>query len=105
MNDFFSQVYALVSQIPVGKVATYGQIAAMLGYPRGARAVGWAMRAVPRDLKLPAHRVISKSGKLAPSFVFGGEEVQHAALEAEGIKFMPDGRVDVKRHLWEGPAK
>ncbi len=99
MDGFFKEVYAIVAQIPEGKVATYGQIAAMLASPRSARTVGWAMRACPDDLGLPCHRVVNKSGELAPDHVFG-REAQRAYLEAEGVVFKDDGRIDMKRCIW-----
>jgi len=101
-SNFFNKVYSIVSQIPYGKVATYGQIAAMLGNPKGARTVGWAMRAVPDGLSLPCHRVVNKQGTLAPAYAFLGQENQRAMLEAEGITFTPLGRIDMAKHLWLG---
>ncbi|MFB0536550.1 MAG: MGMT family protein, partial [Anaerolineae bacterium] len=59
MGDFFSRVYRLVSMIPRGKVASYGQIARMLGSPRGARTVGWALHGLPEGTDVPWHRVIN----------------------------------------------
>ena len=99
-EKYFEKVYSLVAQIPLGKVATYGQIAAALGGPRNARVVGWAMRAVPADLKLPCHRVVNKTGKLAPFYVFGDEELQRFMLRQEGITFTEDGKIDMKKHVW-----
>lgn len=101
-NSFFQQVYKVVSQIPLGRVATYGQIAAMLGRPSShARVVGWAMRAVPDSIKLPCHRVVNKSGTLAPDYAFGGTQVQRQMLEREGITFNGDGRIKMVKHLWK----
>jgi methylated-DNA-protein-cysteine methyltransferase-like protein len=100
MQDFFQRVYEIVAQIPQGKVATYGQIAAMLGDPRGARTVGWAMRSAPAHLKLPCHRVVNKNGFLAPDYAFGGTENQRSLLENEGVTFHGDGRIDMEQHLW-----
>lgn len=70
-EGFFKSVYEIVALIPKGKVATYGGIAGMIGSPRGARIVGWAMRSAPKGLKLPCHRVVKKTGELSPSYVFG----------------------------------
>jgi len=98
---FFTEVYKLVAQIPEGKVATYGQLAAMLGSPGAARTVGWAMASAPEHLDLPCHRVIRQSGELAPAYVFGGYDAQRAELEVEGVLFRPDGRVDMKVCLWD----
>jgi methylated-DNA-protein-cysteine methyltransferase-like protein len=91
MNTFFTQVYAIVEQIPCGKVISYGQIARILGHPRAARQVGWAMRCCPDGL--PWQRVVMADGTIT-----GGEfaEMRKKLLEDEGIKFLPDGRVDMK---------
>ena len=92
-GSFFQQVYGVVAQIPLGKVASYGQIAWMLGEPRSARKVGWAMRHCPEHL--PWQRVVMSDGT-----VTGGEHagVRRALLESEGISFREDGRVDLRRH-------
>lgn len=100
LSNFFDKVYEIVARIPVGKVATYGQIAAMLGNPRGARTVGWAMQAAPEKSKLPCHRVVNRLGEMAPGDIFGGAEVQRAMLKAEGVRFNKDGRIDMKKCLW-----
>jgi methylated-DNA-protein-cysteine methyltransferase-like protein len=103
MNVSFSRIQQLVSLIPCGKVATYGQIALWAGNPRGARTVVWAMRAAPSDLRLPCHRVVNRSGALAPDHVFGGQAYQRFLLAGEGVPFRPDGRIDLRRCLWDGP--
>jgi len=93
MNQFFEQVYAIVGEIPLGSVVSYSQIARLLGKPRAAREVGRAMRYCPEQL--PWQRVVMADGTIA-----GGEyaEVRKKRLEDEGILFLPDGRVDMKRH-------
>ena len=95
MNPFFEQVYDAVKQIPQGKVASYGQIARLLGNPRAAREVGWAMRRCPEGL--PWQRVVMANGSIT-----GGvyAEERRALLEAEGVTFLPDGRVDMKANSW-----
>lgn len=103
LKDFFSRVYELVSQIPEGKVATYGQIALLLGEPRSARVVGWAMRAAPKQLNLPCHRVVNRLGEMSPGYVFGSPEVQRAILSSEGITFNKSGCINIKKHIWSGP--
>ncbi|EFV01023.1 6-O-methylguanine DNA methyltransferase, DNA binding domain protein [Pseudoramibacter alactolyticus ATCC 23263] len=93
---FFEQVYALVARIPEGRVATYGQLAAMLGRPRGARTVGFAMRRCPEAL--PWQRVVRADGRIA-----GGQaDLRRAVLAREGVPFLPDGRVDVGACRWTG---
>lgn len=101
-KSFFKKVYEIVSRIPEGKVATYGGIGKLLGYPRGAKVVGWAMRSAPEGLNLPCHRVVKATGELAPRYVFGDVEIQRAMLEAEGISFREDGTIDMEKHLWLG---
>jgi methylated-DNA-protein-cysteine methyltransferase-like protein len=99
--SFPQQVYAIVEAVPPGRVITYGAIAHVLGDPRKAREVGWAMAATPaRVPPIPSHRVINVRGELSGGPSFGGYEVQRALLEAEGVTFMADGRVDLDRYLW-----
>ena len=100
MDDFCKKVYEIVARIPEGRVATYGQIAAMLGSPMAARAVGRAMQSTPEYLVIPCHRVVNKSGVLAPAYAFGGKEKQRAVLEAEGVAFKENGCIDMKKSLW-----
>jgi methylated-DNA-protein-cysteine methyltransferase-like protein len=101
-EGYFERVYELVRQIPAGRVATYGQLAAMLGNPRGARTVGFAMHASPGMAKgVPCHRVVFRDGGLAPGFAFGGPCEQRRMLEAEGVRFLANGRVDLARCQWE----
>lgn len=97
-REKFEEVYMIVSNIPPGKVMTYGQIAMMIG-GLTPRQVGYAMRTAPSGL--PAHRVVSKSGKLSPEYVFAGQDVQKKRLEAEGVTFTKAGRIDLKKHIWE----
>lgn len=97
MTPFNEQVYSIVEKIPCGMVVSYGQIAWMLGRPRGARLVGWAMRNCPEHL--PWQRVVKADGTIADG---GHPEIRRALLEAEGVPFLPDGRVDMKSCLWNG---
>ena len=98
--DFAAKVYAIVRTIPAGKVMTYGQIAEQLGDPSAARDVGVAMSRAPAASGLPCHRVVNKTGSLAPPHAFGSPANQRALLEAEGITFLSDGRIDMLRHGW-----
>jgi methylated-DNA-protein-cysteine methyltransferase related protein len=101
-QSFFNRAHDMVRQIPEGRVASYGQIARMMGEPRKARFVGYAMHASPGIAGgVPCHRVVFKDGSLAPGFAFGGPDKQRELLEAEGIDFLPDGRVDMERYAWE----
>ena len=97
MNPFYEKVYEIVARIPKGKVASYGQIAVLAGKPRASREVGRAMRNCPGHL--PWQRVIMADGSMA-----GGEhaEIRKAALESEGVEFMENGHVDMKKYCWKG---
>ena len=95
MMPFNEQVYSIVEKIPYGKVVSYGQIAWMLGRPRGARLVGRAMRYCPEGL--PWQRVVRADGSIADG---GPPEIRRALLDAEGVPFLSDGRVDTKSCLW-----
>ena len=88
------------AQIPPGLVATSGHIAFLAGRPRASRIVGGAMARAPEGL--PCHRVIYGDGRLSPPDVFGGPGIQRMLLEAEGVPFLPDGRVDLSRCRWAG---
>ncbi len=99
--NFFDKVYALVRQIPEGKVATYGQIALAAGSPRAARQVGYALHVNPEPFVVPCHRVVNRFGELAPAFAFGGREVQAAALQAEGVE-VTDFSVDLSKYQYQG---
>lgn len=94
--DFYDAVYAAVKEIPRGKVASYGQIAHLLGHPRGARMVGKAMSHGPSGKGIPYHRVVTKDGRLAPGFT-----EQKLLLMEEGVLFLPNGKVDMKSCLWK----
>ncbi len=97
MNTF-ERIYEIVKSIPKGKVATYGQVALLAGNPRWARVVGYALHVNPEPGVIPCHRVVNREGKVAPGFAFGGEGVQRQLLEAEGIVFESDGRVDLEKY-------
>jgi methylated-DNA-protein-cysteine methyltransferase related protein len=99
-TDFFAKVYDIVAQIPPGYVLTYGQIAAMAGNPRAARIVGYAMNSAPADRDLPCHRVVNRTGSMAPGYVFGGQDCQRQRLEEEGVTFDENGCINMKKHLW-----
>lgn len=99
-EGFFERVYQMVEQVPEGMVATYGQIAKLVGEPRRARYVGYALHVNPRPGIIPCHRIVFADGRLAPGFAFGGPEAQHELLEAEGVSFLADGRVDLSANRW-----
>lgn len=102
--SFFENVYEAVQLIPRGKVATYGQIARMIGAPRSSRAVGYALHANPRPGVIPCHRVVNREGRLAPAFAVGGPEIQAQLLESEGVEVGEDFIVDLDAYLWKTDA-
>lgn len=101
MNTF-ERIYQVVRSIPYGTVATYGQVAMMAGNPRWARVVGYALHSNPDPDHIPCYRVVDRTGATAASFAFGGSDQQRARLEAEGVAFLPNGKVDMARFRWEG---
>lgn len=97
MKHAFENVYELVRQIPKGKVMTYGEIGRVLHI--SPRVVGYALHMNPDGDKTPCHRVVNRSGRVAPGYAFGGKDVQRKRLEEEGLKFKDKEHVDLKRHL------
>lgn len=128
MGAFSDAVYEVVRRIPLGSVATYGQVARLMGRPQSARYVGFALRNNPAPLTgpsrssgahakretnatasahaamnpVPCHRVLFKDGSLVPGFAFGGPDEQRRLLEAEGVPFLLDGRVNLAACQWDG---
>lgn len=98
---FFKGVWAIVARIPEGKVATYGQIAAMLGKPRAARTVGWALNSLPRGKQIPWHRVINSEGKISRRDRETEAALQQRLLKVEGIQFDNQGRVNLNHYQWQ----
>lgn len=94
-----ARVFALVRACPAGRVTTYGWIAKALGYPRGARMIGWIMNETPEGV--PAQRVINSKGELSGSWAFGERGRMRKLLEAEGVVFSAEERVDLKRYGWD----
>lgn len=103
---FARAVYGVVRQIPRGKVVTYGQVAAFLGHPRAARAVGTALSHLPKALAriVPWQRVINASGRISIRGDVLRPDLQRQLLELEGVAFR-GGRVDLKRFRWPGPKR
>ena len=97
MKTFYEQVYDIVVKIPAGRVTTYGDIAKMLGRPRAARFVGYAMNASCETDNLPWHRVTFADGR---TWDGQWERVQRDLLTAEGVGFTADGHIDVKKYRW-----
>lgn len=94
------RIWETIQDIPSGCVANYGQIAEISGIPRGARQVGYALRHTPKDLKLPWHRVITSSGKIAFDPNSRHFRVQRDRLSEEGVTVI-NGKVDMQKYRWE----
>ncbi len=101
VTRFYQAVYALVARVPPGKVTTYGDIALALGWPRHARLVGYALAHCPDDTHIPAHRVVNHRGEASRAWNGGRPEEQVALLRAEDITFTREGRVDLRRHIYD----
>lgn len=99
-KNFYQRVYELTRQIPSGKVVTYGQVATLLGHARAARAVGYALRYLPHGSDVPWHRVINHQGQISPRFPADSPRLQRLLLEAEGIVFDDQARVDLSIYRW-----
>src|SRR5215471_8562171 len=99
VTTLMERVFALVKACPLGRVTTYSWLGKAVGYPRGARMVGWFMNESPEGV--PAQRVINSKGELSGSWAFGPPGRMRQLLEAEGIEFSADGRVDLKRYGWD----
>ena len=91
--SIFEEIYLVVQSVPRGKVASYGQIARLVGSPRLSRVVGYALHANPRPGEIPCHRIVNRFGEVSSAFAFGGENRQRELLIKEGIIFDEKGRV------------
>ncbi|MFA7309108.1 MAG: MGMT family protein [Patescibacteria group bacterium] len=98
-KSFEKDVVALVSSIPVGRVMTYGQIAALVGFPRAAQMVGWVMHWSDQK-KVPYQRVVNRFGGLAVGYTNGGIDGHKNDLLNEGIVVGEDGTIDLERYMW-----
>lgn len=100
------RIYAVIRRIPSGRVATYGQVAALAGLPGRARLVGRSLRETPDGLDIPWQRVINAKGEVSPRGGLGMEEgLQRHLLEEEGVVFGQGGRIDLDRYGWDPEAR
>ncbi len=104
-SGFFDKVYAVVKQIPTGKVTSYGAIAAYLGTPKSARMVGWAMNAAHNNPEIPAHRVVNRNGLLTGKHYFQGTNLMQQLLENEGIKVVDNQIQNFDTVFWNPNTK
>ena len=96
--SIFDKVYQVVKQIPIGYVATYGQIAEAIGNKRLSRVVGYALHVNPEPGVIPCHRVVKQNGEVSSAFAFGGANKQVELLQAEGVGFIDETHVDMSRY-------
>ena len=95
-EDLIYEILSAVEEIPPGRVATYGQIARLIGREKNARLVGRVLSQAERYGSYPCHRVVNAAGRTAP-----GWAQQRTLLEREGVGFLPSGRVDLRHFRWE----
>jgi methylated-DNA-protein-cysteine methyltransferase-like protein len=91
----------MVCRIPEGKVATYGQIAKLIGYPKHARQIGFALSILDTNSKIPWHRVINSQGKISPRGIDGYDDYQRILLEDEKVVFNDKDCIDLKKYQWQ----
>jgi methylated-DNA-protein-cysteine methyltransferase-like protein len=94
------RIYEVVSSIPRGRVATYGQVAELAGIPGQSRRIGYALSALPDGSPIPWHRVINAQGKISFRTHSGPEKLQRRLLKQEGIAFNASQRIDLDRFQW-----
>lgn len=98
----YERIYAVVRKIPAGRVATYGQVAALAGLPGHARRVGYALHALPDHSTVPWHRVVNAQGRISLRGTQSGSDLpQRFRLEAEGVEFDGGGRIALGRYGWK----
>lgn len=95
-EELVYEILSAVEEIPAGKVASYGQVARLIGREKNARLVGRVLSLSQYYGDYPCHRVVNHAGRLAPGF-----SEQRALLESEGVGFLPNGHVDMKNCQWE----
>ncbi len=100
MSGLYERFYAIVRRVPRGRVATYGQIAALAGLPRHSRHVGYALAALPEGSTVPWQRVINSKGEISARDYPDAVRSQRAILEEEGVEFGPGGRLSLTRYAW-----
>ena len=101
LDSLFQRIYAMVDQISEGYVATYGQIAELVGC--GARQVGYALAALPDEIEVPWHRVINGQGCISMRSRDEGHEDQRILLMSEGVDFNDSGKINLEIFRWSGP--
>lgn len=101
----YQRIYAVVRRIPRGRVATYGQVAALAGFPRQPRLAGYALHALRDERAVPWHRVLNAQGRISLMRSGSGAGLtQRLRLEQEGVRFSASGRADLKVCGWRPAA-
>ncbi len=100
-SSHYARIREIVSRIPRGKVATYGQIAVLAGMPGHARQVGYALHGLPDGSAVPWQRVINRNGRISLRAYPSAEYLQRALLEEEGVLFDDAGKVDLAKYRWQ----
>ena len=95
----YDKIYEWVCRVPEGNVATYGQIAKLVG-KCSARQVGYAMASLSDDSVVPWHRIINSQGMISPRVGSEGHRLQRILLEAEDIVFLPNDKIDLIKYRW-----
>ena len=101
MTDFSEEVYATVQRIPRGRIINYGGVAALVGKPRAARGVGYALSHLPPGTDVPWWRVVNRRGGISTSRFTGTAQTQRAILESEGVEFDDFGQASLERFGWD----
>ena len=99
-GNSYDRIYAVVRRIPRGRVATYGQVAALAGLGNHARQVGYALHALTTERAVPWHRVVNARGQISPRAELGGDLIQRQLLEREGVNFDSADRLELGRYRW-----
>lgn len=101
MTEFSQRVYACVRRIPPGRIVNYGGVAALVGRPRAARGVGYALSHLPIDTDVPWWRVVNRRGGISTSRIAGVAQRQRALLEHEGVEFDEKEEASWERFGWD----
>ena len=99
--SYYQEIYAIVCEVPPGKVTTYGQVASLSSRPKAARQVGYALAVLPENHDVPWQRVVNARGEISARSKPGYDDYQRVLLEEEGIEFGLHGRINLKQYLWE----
>ncbi len=100
-GSHYDRIYAVVRRIPRGRVATYGQVAALAGLGGHARQVGYALHALTAERAVPWHRVVNARGQISARAEPGGDQIQRQLLEREGVNFDTEDRLELGRYRWQ----